>query len=151
MHFRFIRAEQTLELRAKVLKPFLQPHECVVPGDDDPNGFHLGASLELDGPLIGIASFMMERHPALFLEHQNHARLRGMASDPTVRRRGVGRGLVLRGLQELGPRGADLLWFNARANAFAFYESLGFLYASEMFDLPQIGPHKVMYKALSRR
>lgn len=151
MQLRFVRPEQVLDLRAKVLKPFLQPHECVLPGDDDPLGFHLGASLELDGPLIGIATFMMERHPSLFAEYHHHARLRGMASDPSTRRLGVGRRLVLQGIDELERRGADLLWFNARETAFAFYESLGFLYASEMFDLPQIGPHKVMYKALTRR
>ncbi len=145
----FVPAAATYPLRAKVLKPFLQPHECAVPGDDDPNGFHLAA--KLDQRIVGIATFLLERHPDLFTEYSRPMRLRGMATDPEFRRRGIGRDLVLAGIEESQSRGADLLWFNAREKAFAFYEALGFLFASEMFDIDRIGPHKVMYKVLPRR
>lgn len=139
-----ITYQQALPLRAKVLKPFLKLEECVNPGDLRSDTFHLGAYLNSD--LIGIASYEVEGHP--HLPAQNAFRLRGMASDPDYRRHGVGRALVLGGLEEIVVRKGDLLWFNARILAFPFYESLGFEYWGDLFTLPRIGEHKVMYKYL---
>jgi GNAT superfamily N-acetyltransferase len=126
------------------LKPHLSEADCVNPGDLQPDTFHLAAIYE--NGIVGIASFEMESHPDL--PAQNPARLRGMATDPNFHRKGIGRNLVNRGIEILRTNNVDLLWFNARINAFPFYQSLGFDFHGEYFDLPKIGPHKVMYKYL---
>lgn len=72
-----------------------------------------------------------------------------MAVDPLHHRKGIGGKLLVEGERMLLARQADLLWFNARENAFKFYESMGFRYASEIFDIPGVGPHKVMFKKLT--
>ena len=143
IEIRPITARQTWPLRSRVLKPYLKPEECANPGDDDALTLHLGAFFESE--LQGIATFLPEAHP-FFTESVQPYRLRGMASAPELHRRGMGRALVEQGQFDLRQRGCDLLWFNAREVAFPFYESLGFKYFGEMFDLPLIGPHKLMFK-----
>jgi len=143
-----IRPEQTLELRSSIMKPYLRPDQCVNPGDQDPLTFHLGAMGPND-QLMGIATFLPDPHPFFPSSHHPY-RLRGMASLPEVQRQGVGRALVQEGEKILASRGADLLWFNAREKAFAFYLALGFEMTGEFFELDRIGPHKVMFKNLIR-
>lgn len=141
--------EQTLGLRSQVLRPHLPPEKCVNPEDLEPSSFHLGAySKAVPQQLIGIASFQKESNSSLPSEHAY--RLRGMATDQNFRRLGIGRELVQLGEKMLTEKGCDLLWFNARTVAFEFYESLGFEYYGDLFELPQIGLHKVMYKYLRK-
>jgi hypothetical protein len=148
IEIRSISAEQTWPLRSRVLKPFLKPHECANPGDEEPTTLHLGAFR--GNAIVGIATFLAEKHP-FFPHAERPYRLRGMATDPDHHRQGVGRALVEAGEAELTRRGCDLLWFNARERAFPFYRALGFDFLGEMFEIPLIGPHKVMYKAYGRR
>lgn len=141
-----IPSSETWNLRHRVLRPLpANAAECAFPGDEDPGTFHLGAFL--DGKLVGIATFMQEPF-AKAPEARLPVRLRGMASDPDFRRRGIGRALVQEGERKLTAKGSNLLWFNAREVAFPFYEALGYVYASEMFDIPGVGPHRVMFKPL---
>jgi GNAT superfamily N-acetyltransferase len=142
---RVVDAEATLEMRSRVMKPFLTPQECRNPGDDDPLTLHLAAYQ--GDRIVGIATFLPEAH-LFFPKAKTPYRLRGMASDPSLHRQGVGRSLVDEGVRRLVQRGCDLLWFNAREKAFPFYEALGYTMVGEMFDIDRIGPHKVMYKVL---
>lgn len=119
------------------------------PCDLDSKTFHLGGYLDLK--LVGIATFHPENLPSeiSFRDRgQRPYRLRGMAVDPDIHRRGIGRHLLAAGETVLQDLGCDLLWFNARENAFQFYESLGYSFSSEIFDIPGVGPHKVMLKKL---
>ena len=143
LNIRPISAADTLSLRAKVLKPFLQPQDCTLEGDDLASTLHLGAFLE--DQIVGIATFLPAPH-ADFLQAHRPYRLRGMATDQPLQRQGVGRQLVEQGQAHLIQLDCDLLWFNARKIAFPFYLALGFEFHGAMFDITQIGPHKVMYK-----
>jgi len=136
--------QETLDLRSKILKPFLKPEECVNPGDRREGSFSLGAFDK--SQIVGIASFEIESHPDFDSLHQ--FRLRGMATTNTHRGLGIGKKLVLTGIEKILSLNGDFLWFNARVIAFPFYESLGFKFHGEFFELPQIGPHKVMYRKL---
>ncbi len=150
-----ITYHQTLDLRARVLRSGQPPAEYVNPGDLRAGSFHLGAFHGRE--LVGTASFEIESHPSIPGDGEIY-RLRGMATEPSVRRQGAGRALVQAGekliLQRQLNAGAppaglgNLLWFNARVVAFPFYESLGFKYWGEVFEVPRTGPHKVMYKYL---
>ena len=41
-------------------------------------------------------------------------------------------------------QGAVWLWCDAREVAFPFYERMGFKFVSEGYNVPEIGPHRMM-------
>ena len=139
-----IHTQQTLPLRKKVLKPFLTEDECINPGDDLSTTYHFG--LLVQGKLISVSTFLQEGHSD-FSFHMPY-RLRGMATDDDCRGQGFGQLLLNHGQNFLTTQGCDFLWFNARIKAFPFYEKLGFSYHGPLFEMKDIGPHKVMYKVL---
>lgn len=140
MQICFIKSEEALPLRHALLRP-KQPLEASrYPGDDMAPAFHLGAFSGED--LIGIASFYLQPLPGE--SGEKVWRLRGMAVSPDHQRKGVGRDLIGRGLEELKKRDAGLLWCNARVSALQFYQALGFETVGEAFELPEIGWHYVM-------
>ncbi|MGE5084713.1 MAG: GNAT family N-acetyltransferase [Bacillota bacterium] len=142
-----ITTQQTLPLRKKVLKPFLSEEECVNPGDDLSTTFHFG--LFVAGEIVSIATFIQESHSEFSAEYPY--RLRGMATDQSHSGQGYGKALLSYGVEFLKGKGCDLLWFNARQSAFPFYEKLTFYYHGPLFEMKDIGPHKVMYKTLIPR
>lgn len=141
---RLIPTEETLHLRQKVLKPFLSEPECVNPGDELASTYHLG--LFHGERLVSTSTFIQEEFAEI--PAQLPYRLRGMATDPDFQGQGRGQLLLRQGVEFLRAKNCDLLWFNARIKAFLFYEKLDFLYHGPLFDIPRIGPHKVMYKVL---
>lgn len=118
--------------------------ESEFPCDQLETTFHLGARFK--DVLCGIATFFPEDSGKI--DSENPYRLRGMAVDPQFHRQGIGRKILTKGLEILRDRNVDLLWFNAREEAFEFYESMGFAFATKMFVIPDVGPHKVMYRRL---
>lgn len=144
---RELKGFETLPLRQKVLKPFASLAECAYAEDDFPTSFHFGY-FRL-GNLISIATFIKENHPEFAAAYSY--RLRGMAVDPVFQGQGVGKKLLLYGVEFLKKQDCDFLWFNARIKAFSFYERAGFIPHGPLFELPGIGPHKVMYKNLIPR
>lgn len=150
-----ITAEQTHPLRMAVLRPGRPVSECIFPGDDAELTLHVGAML--DGRIMGIGSMYHEARPAdapgtveLVADHAADTawRLRGMASDPGLRRRGVGRAVLQACEEHARANGGTLAWCNARTPAIAFYEANGWTAFGEEFDIPTAGPHFVMEKRL---
>jgi ribosomal protein S18 acetylase RimI-like enzyme len=93
--------------------------------------------------LVGIASLYREDRPRAGTPHVGW-RLRGMASIPEARRRGVGRRLLDACVEHVANAGGGELWCNARTPAAGFYAKAGFEVISEPFEIPGIGPHVVM-------
>jgi GNAT superfamily N-acetyltransferase len=147
----FLTTAQTLMLRRSVLKSHLSQQECVMPGDYKATTSHLGlVSKSHPHEILCVATFIREAFPELPAKHSY--RLRGMATDPKYQGHGFGRDVVNYGLEYLrANEDCDLVWCNARESAFTFYEKLGFILHGSMFDIPQTGPHKVMYKRLVPR
>ena len=143
----FITAEQTLPLRHAVLKPYLRREECALPEDYLSTTFHLGVTL--GEQIVSIGTFILERHSDL--SGGFPYRLRGMATDPKYQRQGMGSLILQEGIMHLKNLKCDLVWCNARKRAFPFYEQMGFQYFGPMFEMKDIGPHKVMYKHLIPR
>lgn len=131
---KFIKAEQTLPLRSKVLKGGMPLERCRLPMDD--LGFHLGCFLE--GELISVASFFEEEYPGL---GSGGYRLRGMATEPGYARKGYGSSVIKFAIDELKNRGAAYIWCNARSSALDFYRKLNFEILSEEFEVSGIGAH----------
>ena len=136
---RAITAAETRPLRHRVLRPTQAAESTLYPGDDQAS-VHLGA-FEGDR-LVGVAS--------LYAEPRTGAaggwRLRGMATAPEVR----GRGLAASVSHAAGQGGGEL-WCNARLAAVGFYAARGFEVVSDEFDVPDIGPHVVMATTVPAR
>ncbi|MBC1523779.1 GNAT family N-acetyltransferase [Listeria booriae] len=145
METRFIEANQTHDLRHRVLIPDHPVEALVYPGDDDATTFHIGVFDE-EEQLVAIGSFYEETDSQF--DGKKQYRLRGMASDPGARLQGLGKAVIVFAEEELARREADLLWCNARVIATGFYEKMGFHSVGSEFVIPKIGGHYKMGKVL---
>jgi predicted GNAT family N-acyltransferase len=123
----------------------LRPHETADGMVLVPGALHLAAFAE-DGTLVGTGSVGPEPHPAT--PRAGDWRIRGMAT--SVAGRGVGAGgmVLLALLTHVREAGGLRAWCNARTPARGFYARYGFVAEGAVFDLPPIGPHVVMARAI---
>ena len=141
-----ISADATRPLRKRVLRPHQAIETLVYPGDTAPGALHMAAFQ--DGRIVGIASLAPEAF-ALMPGETGAFRLRGMATEPGLRSHGIG-GAVLEGaIAQVARHGARLIWCNARVPARSFYLRHGFQSEGDVFELPEIGPHVVMWRRLT--
>ena len=68
-----------------------------------------------------------------------------MATSPAVRGKQVGRQIIEASIKKLKHMGIELIWCDARLEATGFYEKLGFKIKGDIYHVPEIGPHKLMY------
>jgi predicted GNAT family N-acyltransferase len=130
-------------LRRAVLRPGLPLEESVYAEDDRTTTVHLAAYAD-DGTVIGCVTIFPEPYDDV----ADAWRLRGMATAPDVRGTGVGAGLLDAAVDAATDAGAPMLWCNAREPAEGFYARHGFVAVGELFDVPVIGPHRLMRLAL---
>ncbi len=142
---KFITAMDTLPLRSRVLRNGESLDACHFQGDVDPDTFHMGY-LSPENEVVCILTCQlesMEQYDGLGY------RLRGMATHPEWQGKGIGSQLLKAAINHLAHEiKADYLWCNARRVAYDFYQNLAFEFLSEEFEIPGIGPHKVMYLKL---
>ncbi|MFN2747075.1 GNAT family N-acetyltransferase [Bacillus sp. z60-18] len=140
-----IDAEETYEIRHRILRPNQPLEACMYETDLLGGTFHLGGYYR--GRLISIASFHKAEHSEL--EGQKQYQLRGMATLEGYREQKAGSTLIRHAEELLRKKGADLLWCNARTSVSGYYKKLGFSEQGEVYDIPPIGPHILMYKKLT--
>lgn len=141
IEIRTISAEETRSLRSAILRPQQPAGKSIYPKDDAPDTLHLGAYL--DGELVGVASVYNE--PPSSETGDAAWRLRGMAIKTDVQRKGCGRALLERCIDEVRERGATRLWCNARTTAVGFYQALGFSVQGKEFARDGY-PHVMMVR-----
>ena len=143
---KFIKPDQCLDLRTRILRPGQDIKLCIFAEDILPTTFHLG--IYDNNKIVCNGTFMQNTHPD-FSVAKNPYRLRGMATDTAYQGKNLG-SLLLQKAELILKHNyhCDFLWFNAREKAFHFYQKNNFKFHREMFDIPQVGPHKVMYKWL---
>jgi GNAT superfamily N-acetyltransferase len=139
-----IAAADTLAVRQPVLRPGRPPEDARYAGDDDADSLHLGAFV--DGRLVAVATII--RQPPPSEDDPGAWRIRGMATLPNHRGRGLGARL-LAGLLEhaRGNRGRSV-WCTARIGAVSLYRRAGFEPAGTPFEIPGIGPHLLLRRTL---
>ncbi|MFM1931930.1 MAG: hypothetical protein RL226_1233 [Bacteroidota bacterium] len=136
----------TRPLRYKVLWPHKAGvDECFIDIDDREDAIHFAAYS--GDVIVGVCS-LFEMHTPKLTDIKQY-RLRAMATDPDVRGTGAGRALVEAALERVQAMGYDVLWCDARKIALGFYERMGFDRIDEWYDIPQIGPHQLMYYRFS--
>lgn len=140
-----ISTEQTKAIRHQVLWPHKTSLDvCVLETDDLTDAFHVGTWDR--GKVISTGSFFPQQHQEFSQQHQY--RLRAMATYPNYQGLGAGRRLIEFALKKLRERNVELLWCDARLVAEGFYKNLGFRVKDEIYEVPLIGPHKLMWYEL---
>ncbi|HTN19121.1 MAG TPA: GNAT family N-acetyltransferase [Pelobium sp.] len=142
---KFIKTEDVLPLRNAILrKGKLTLEECIFENDDNADTFHLG--FLANEQIVCVASFHQQaKDDFTGIGYQ----LRGMATATKYQGKGFGNRLLNFAIVYLKGQKVNYLWCNAREKAFKFYQSLGFEFISESFEIPEIGTHRVMYLKIS--
>ena len=135
-------AAQVMDLRHAVLRTGLARETAVFDGDDAPTTRHFVA--ELENRVIGCVTLVLNEW-----ERKAAWQLRGMAVDPALQGRGVGRRLLQAAESCVLTTGTKQLWCNARTPAVPFYERYGWAVVSDEFDIPTAGPHRKMTKSFA--
>jgi GNAT superfamily N-acetyltransferase len=134
--------DDILPLRHAVLRPGLPLEAARFDGDQDPATRHFAALTGAD--VLCCVSAMRRRH-----EGVDAWQVRGMATRGDLAGRGIGRALLAFATEalraEAGPR---LLWCNARVTALRFWERAGWRVVSDVFEIPGVGPHRVLERSL---
>lgn len=141
---RGIAVEDTYELRRALLRPHQQAAQMAWPGDDEGDSLHVGGLR--NGRLVGIATVHRQRLPGS--ADPEAWRLRGIGVEHGQRGLGLGGQLLHRCLEHAREQGARVVWCNAHAGAFGFFEHHGFRRRGDPFELADIGPQYVMFLEL---
>ncbi|MDM5301198.1 GNAT family N-acetyltransferase [Bacillus subtilis] len=139
-----ISAEDTYDIRQRILRPHQSIEQCKYEQDHAEGTFHLGVFFE--GTLISIASFSPQHQP--LLTATSAYQLRGMATLEGYREQKAGSALIKHAEEKLAERGVQAVWCNARYHVKGYYAKLGWKELGEPFEVPGIGTHIVMYKKL---
>ena len=138
-----IKAEDTYKIRKAILRQGMTlSHK--MDGDHKLDSIHLG--LFDSDVLVCIASFMKSsRDDFKGAQYQ----LRGMGTSKAFQGKGYGTLLMKKAEKLLTSKGVEVIWCNARVKALDFYRKIGYETRGDVFDVPQVGPHFVMFKKLA--
>ena len=137
----------TYPVRHLVLR-FGKPIEsCHFNGDDLPSTHHFG--YYLNETLLGVIS-LFEIGNDHFSKQKSY-QIRGMAVLNSHQKKGIGEALVQKAEDFCLTQKATLIWFNARTSAVGFYEKMGYVTVGSEFEITDVGPHFLMYKAVTKK
>jgi GNAT superfamily N-acetyltransferase len=142
IHVRPAGGAEVIDLRHAILRAGLPRETAIFDGDDAPTTRHFVA--ERGGVVIGCVTLVLKES-----DGQPAWQLRGMAVDPSVQRRGVGKKMLSAVDAFVRASNVKRLWCNARTPAAAFYQRHGWTIGSEEFDIPTAGPHFRMTKSFA--
>lgn len=143
----------TWDLRLRVLRDNDATKAVRWPRDDEAGTTHLAAFLDAPSGGVPAKPVAIGTLYAASLADQSHAegappdrqwQFRGMASDPSVRGMGCAHAVMTSIIEHARAQGGALLWCNARIVAIPFYEKFAMRVRGEVFEIPEVGPHKVM-------
>jgi ribosomal protein S18 acetylase RimI-like enzyme len=139
-------AAEVRPMRSALLRPKQRPEELVYEGDALPGTLHAVARDD-SGAVMGIVTVSPEPHPTR--PSAGDWRIRGMATDPSVRGAGVGAALLAFAMAHARGAGGRRVWCNARTTAVGFYRRFGMRTEGEEFLYGDNLPHYVMSGPLS--
>lgn len=142
MEVKQIEAKDTYPIRQLVLREGRPIESCHFTGDHDELTFHLGGFMQ--DKLASVASFYFHTHDHFLEPYQ--FQLRGMATLPEFQAQGLSKALLQTAFPLIQKNHVKLLWCNARLGAVDFYSKMGFEKDSEIFEIPDVGPHRLMHK-----
>ena len=137
-------AKEIITLRHVVLRQGKPISSCHFDGDDYENTYHFGAFNE--DKVIGCVSLIKKDHQNF--NYKNTYQLRGMAVLPYYRNKKIGLQILTHAANFLKKKNIELIWCNVRIRAIPFYRKNNFLSKGTEFNIPDVGPHVLMFKAL---
>lgn len=145
VHVRRAAPSEVVEVRHVVLRAGRPRATAIFDGDDHADTRHWIA--KHGDEIIGVVSVMSAEFPAAEEDLPDGIprprwQLRGMATRPSWRGKGVGQAL----LSALEPEVGEPLWCNARTTAAAFYDRHGWVRVGPEFEIPRVGPHVRMVR-----
>lgn len=144
MELRRATVEEILALRHAALRPGLPMDAARFEGDAEAGTRHFGAFLPATRDPVGCVSCM--RRP---LDGADAWQVRGMATRADLAGSGIGRALLAFALAALRAEdGPTVAWCNARVTALGFWLRTGWTISSGVFDIPGVGPHRVLRRTL---
>jgi ribosomal protein S18 acetylase RimI-like enzyme len=144
MEIKKITAFETLIVRHPVLRPGKPIETCHFEGDDLPTTSHFGLYFENQLAAV-ISAFKVQNK--LFSE-ENQYQIRGMAVLEEFQKKGFGEELLKHCENEIKLKKGNLIWFNARETAVGFYKKSGYEVLGDQFEIPDVGPHYILFKSL---
>ena len=136
---------EIIGLRHAELRPGLPLDTARFDGDDEPETRHFVAFLPRDPAPVCCASLM-----ARPWRDESAFQLRGMATRAALVRRGIGSALLASVESAVrADTAVRILWCHARLAALPFYRRLAWEVASDVFDIPSVGPHHTMVRRLA--
>ena len=126
-----IALKDALQIRHSVLQFAESTESSILPGDKDARTRHFGFFVNIN--LVGVASLFVE---SLIDRPGEGYRLRAMAVDPSMQRKGVGTALIKAIIYAASVAKADYLWCTARQNAIGFYTGFGFQKDNIQIEMP---------------
>lgn len=145
MEIRHLNVEDIKAIRHQVLWPHLTEENCAIDADFLSDTFHLGVIK--NGLVIATSTFVKESNSKF--KSENQYRLRAMATLPDYRKLGIGKEIIMTGIDYLKNQKMDILWCDARIFATGFYKKIGFNSIGKTYEKPNVGPHKLMYIELN--
>ena len=139
-----ITAFESIIVRHPVLRPGRPIESCHFDGDDLLSTSHFG--LFLENQLAGVISAFKAQNK-LFSE-ENQYQIRGMAVLSEFQKKGFGEQLLQYCENEIRLKSGNLIWFNARETALGFYEKSGYEILGDPFEIPDVGPHYILFKVI---
>lgn len=140
-------AATTRALRRAVLRPSW-PADAAMHGDDNADAVHFAAFA--DDELAAACLVLPQPYPRR-PEAPNAWQLRGMATAPAHRNRGLGARLLAAAVDAAVGRGGRVLWCEARTSALRFYAQHGFTVDGPEYLHSESGiPHHLMFRDIGR-
>ena len=139
---KLISASSTYIIRNKVLWPHKKIDDCNLLIDNLKSTYHFGSYL--DHKLISVGTFLEEKNPN-FESTLYQYRLRAMGTLNNFERLSGGKSIIKFALTFFKEKKIDLIWCDAREIAIPFYKNIGFNSIGDIYEIPIIGKHKLMY------
>ena len=139
-----ISSFDTYKVRHPMLRAEKNIQSCKLNNDNDATTKHFGYFV--DDELVGVVS-VFENNSELFKVY-NQFQIRAMAVLNEFQNQQIGSKLIHNCEDYILSKNGNLIWFNARINAIAFYKKLQFDTKGNYFEIPEIGQHIVMFKHL---
>ncbi|MCC6795141.1 MAG: GNAT family N-acetyltransferase [Candidatus Hydrogenedentes bacterium] len=139
--FRKASLDEILPLReAVIIAGTNRPSEY--PGDRDQATFHIGGFV--GGENVCCGTFLLTDWFG-----ETAYQLRGMATREDVRGEGIGVALLAATERFiLADTPVRQLWCSARVSAVGFYQRIGWSVVSDVYDVPNVGPHRKMCRRI---
>ncbi len=144
MNVEIVSAEAVLPLRGEVLRPGQPVEDAIFPGDALPDTLHVAARVEQQ--IASVGTVLREPYP----DNPGDAdwRLRGMATAPSMRGRGLATAVLQRCVEHAVHMGGRRVWCAARPGARRLYERAGFVVMRDDYEVRGIGAHYLMVREL---